>query len=230
VSSDARTERQGRARELAALTCELWRVRLCRIVRAARSCAARSCADGSRRRVRSVAMPGLHYWAHEPHAVLQLATCVQAESADCQRCHRATVSVNLIGMIRSCRDQAGDRQARAVRAGGGGEATVRHRLSRHQTTSARLTHMDGPRARSSAGVQSHEGERDQAQQQDSHVHRGHRASNGSVSPEIKICPCHKTGLGIQGCCVDSRCHLTHSPLVSGSTQDRMRMLRVRWRV
>ncbi len=43
-----------------------------------------------------------------------------------------------------------------------------------------LTYMDGPRARSGAGVQSHDGERDQAQQQRSHCHRGHRGKQEAM--------------------------------------------------
>jgi len=81
---------RARASEFAALTCELWRVRLCR--RCLAACAARGCAFRSRRRMRIEAMHGVEDWAQAPHAALQLATCVQAVSADRQRRHLAAVT------------------------------------------------------------------------------------------------------------------------------------------
>ncbi len=104
--------------------------------------------------------------AEVPHAVLQLAPCVQAQSADHQQ-QKRTALTQL--------DQGSPQKHTWDISDTGAEAKMHitphdvHMLSLRAHVGGRTCEL-GPNARSAADVQSHEDERDQGQHR--HGHRG----------------------------------------------------------
>jgi len=118
-----------------------------------------------------VAMPGVEHWAKAPHAVLQLATCVPAQSADRQHspCHSLTRSILI-----STRGKK-HRRCDPVRTSSPTSGSL--------IGSAGLTCQLGRSARCVAGVQSHEDERNQGQ---------HRHSHRDREQEQALCADHRS--------------------------------------